>query len=156
MKLSPADILHLVENTCTKAERMDFLYAKEACFGDVPATMNYALSTVSVERARVGWGLEGERLRDVVGYLGFPSLSVGMGGAGVNLMPGGGGHGNGNGGELECDLVDEMIMFGVCDVKGREKFEGLKEIEADGVETGEWEGFCRMIGGETVIGDGEM
>ncbi|KAH6717607.1 hypothetical protein BKA61DRAFT_430400, partial [Leptodontidium sp. MPI-SDFR-AT-0119] len=52
MKLSPADILHLVENTSTKSERMDFLYAKEACFGDVPATMNYALSTVSVERAR--------------------------------------------------------------------------------------------------------
>jgi len=155
MKLSPADILHLVENTCTKAERMEFLYAKEACFGDVPATMNYALSTVSVERARVGWGMEGERLREAVGFLGFPSLSVGMGGAGVNVMPGGGGHGNGNGAELECDLVDEMVMFGVCDVKGRERFEGLREIEDDGVETGEWDMFCRMIGGETVIGEGE-
>ncbi|KAK0122433.1 hypothetical protein ONS95_010668 [Cadophora gregata] len=156
MKLSPADILHLVENTCTKAERMEFLYAKEACFGDVPATMNYALSTVSVERARVGWGLEGERLRDVVGHLGFPSFSLGMGLG----MPGGGvgvgGGGNGNDGELERDLVDEMVMFGICDVRGREVFSGMKEIEDDGVETGEWEGFCKMFGGgESVAGEGE-
>ncbi|KAL5326186.1 hypothetical protein ACEPPN_007324 [Leptodophora sp. 'Broadleaf-Isolate-01'] len=137
MKLSPADILHLVENTSTKSERMDFLYAKEACFGDVPATMNYALSTVSVERARRFWGLQGEELGRVVGYLTFPSLSPGVGvGTG-----GGGGEG-----VVERDFEDEMLMFGVCEVQGRERLGACEEIECDGVETGEWEGFCRMLG----------
>lgn len=38
MKLSPADLLHLVDNTSTKSERLEFLRQKEACFGDVPGT----------------------------------------------------------------------------------------------------------------------
>lgn len=130
MKLSPADILHLVENTSTKTERLDFLYAKEACFGDVPATMNYALSTVSVERAKVFWGLEGEELRTVSPYLQFPSL-------GPNPL------------DLETDLPEEGLAFGVCDgvMREGEAFRALESwVEGDAVQTGEWDGFCRMLG----------
>ncbi|KAI9053956.1 hypothetical protein LZ554_002900 [Drepanopeziza brunnea f. sp. 'monogermtubi'] len=135
MKLSPADILHLVENTTTKTERMDFLYAKEACFGDVPATMNYALSTVSVERARHFWGLEGEALKVVLPCLQFPSL-------GPNSLP------------LDKDLPDGSLVFGIVDCETRARFEAsrlLGGVEFDSVQTGEWGAFCRSIGIEEVV-----
>lgn len=128
MKLSPADLLHLVENTTTKTERLDFLYAKEACFGDVPATLNYALSTVSVERARYCWGLEGSKLRKALPNLQFPSLRP-------NLP------------EPESDFADENLMFGIVDVGGRDVLEGLEfHIAGDSVETGEWDRYCGQIG----------
>jgi hypothetical protein len=134
MKLSPADLLHLIENTSTKTERLDFLYAKEACFGDVPATLNYALSTVGVERARSGWGLEGKELKAVLPYLSFPSLRP------VPL-------------DVETDLSDSGIVFGIVDVKGREMLEVLEErMEGDGVSTGEWGGGS-AVGVQPVVVD---
>ncbi|KAK6583589.1 hypothetical protein PZA11_003319 [Diplocarpon coronariae] len=134
MKLSPADILHLVENTSTKTERRDFLFAKEACFGDVPATMNYALSTVSVERARYFWGLEGQLLLDVLPHLQFPSL-------GPTPLP------------LGRDLSEASLVFGVVDSGLRERFREVEDgIENDGVESGEWCIFCRRVGIESESG----
>lgn len=127
MKLSPADLLYLVENTSTKAERLDFLYAKEACFGDVPATMNYALSTVSLERARCGWGLEERSLRLVMPYVAFPSLRP--------TMP-----------KPDTDLVDDSLVFGVAD-PGREEIRKLGAcIANDGVRTGEYEKYFQQLG----------
>ncbi|KAL2066694.1 hypothetical protein VTL71DRAFT_2766 [Oculimacula yallundae] len=151
MKLSPADILHLVENTSTKTERLDFLYKMEACFGDVPATMNYALSTVSVERAGVGWGLKGEELKTVGPWIMLPSLR-GRVGTGVGM---------GGEEEEEEDLADADLRFGVCDaIMGVGTGMAIERIDSgidrDGVETGEWEGFCRMLGisaGEDVAGE---
>ncbi|KUJ09029.1 uncharacterized protein LY89DRAFT_788444 [Mollisia scopiformis] len=128
MKLSPADLLHLVENTTTKTERLDFLYAKEACFGDVPATLNYALSTVSVERARHCWGLEGPALKMLVPSLQFASLRP--------SLP-----------EPESDFGDDNLVFGIVDVVAREKLEVLEaHIACDAVETGEWDKYCGQIG----------
>ncbi|KAE8447292.1 hypothetical protein EG329_010850 [Mollisiaceae sp. DMI_Dod_QoI] len=128
MKLSPADLLHLVENTTTKTERLDFLYAKEACFGDVPATLNYALSTVSVERARHCWGLEGSVLKMLIPNLQFASLRP--------SVP-----------EPDSDFTDDNLVFGIVDVQGRENFKALEvHIAGDAIETGEWEKFCGQIG----------
>lgn len=135
MKLSPADMLHLVESTTTKTERMDFLFAKEACFGDVPATMNYALSTVSVERARHFWGLEGQALVEVLPHLQFPSL-------GPTPLP------------LDADLLDSSLVFGIVDCEARQRLETrrlLASIEGDGVETGEWGVFCDTMGVEAGV-----
>ncbi|PBP23814.1 F-box domain protein [Diplocarpon rosae] len=138
MKLSPADILHLVENTSTKTERMDFLFAKEACFGDVPATMNYALSTVSVERARYFWGLEGQLLLNILPHMQLPSL-------GPTPLP------------LERDLSEASLVFGVVDSGTREMLSEVEErIGSDGVESGEWGGFCRRFGIEAESGVEEM
>jgi len=128
LKLSPADLLHLVENTTTKTERLDFLYAKEACFGDVPATLNYALSTVSVERARHCWGLEGSALKVLVPSLQFASLRP--------SLP-----------EPETDFGDDNLVFGIVDVAARDKLEVLEgHIARDAVETGEWDKYCGQIG----------
>ncbi|KAF8861549.1 hypothetical protein BDZ45DRAFT_618452 [Acephala macrosclerotiorum] len=128
MKLSPADLLHLVENTTTKTERLDFLYAKEACFGDVPATLNYALSTVSVERARHCWGLEGSVLKKILPNLQFASLRP--------SLP-----------EPETDFADNNLVFGIVDVTERDNFEVLEvHIAGDSVETGEWDKYCGQIG----------
>jgi hypothetical protein len=125
MKLSPADLLHLYEHTSTKSERADFLCAQGVCFGDVPATMNYALSTVSVERARYFWGLEGE-MRKGIPSIQFPSLKPGR-------M------------KEEADLSDEELVFGIVELGGRGKLGELeKGLAGDGVETGEWESFCRL------------
>lgn len=136
MKLSPADILHLVENTSTKTERMDFLYAKEACFGDVPATMNYALSTVSVERARHFWGFDGPDMISIIPKLQFPSL-------GPTPLP------------LDEDLTDDNLMFGLVDIAGREAFASMeRSIENDGVDTGEWDKFCGQVPGMQAEGIG--
>ncbi|CZR53655.1 uncharacterized protein PAC_03535 [Phialocephala subalpina] len=128
MKLSPADLLHLVENTTTKTERLDFLYAKEACFGDVPATLNYALSTVSVERARHCWGLEGAALKRILPNLQYASLRP--------TLP-----------EPETDFVDDNLVFGIVDVTERDNVKALENhIAGDAVETGEWNKYCSQIG----------
>jgi len=128
MKLSPADLLHLVENTSTKSERLDFLCAKEACFGDVPATMNYALSTVSLERARYCWGLEDCVLRRVMPNISFPSLRP--------ILP-----------KPDMDLVDDSLVFGVVDVADREGVRHLGcHIADDGVQTGEYEKYFEQFG----------
>jgi hypothetical protein len=132
MKLSPADLLHLVENTSTKAERLDFLCAKEACFGDVPATLNYALSTVSLERARYCWGLDDRVLKRIIPYVSFPSLR--------HTMP-----------KTDVDLVDDSLIFGVVDVACREEIRHLGSgIATDGVRTGEYEKYFEQFGDSTT------
>ncbi|TAQ86403.1 hypothetical protein B7494_g5270 [Chlorociboria aeruginascens] len=50
LKYNPEDLLHLVENTSTKAERMDYLLAKGIVFADAPATLNAGLSCLASER----------------------------------------------------------------------------------------------------------
>lgn len=132
MKLSPEDLLHLVENTSTKAERLDFLCAKEACFGDVPATMNYALSTVSLERARYCWGLEERILKRVMPNVSFPSL--------LHTLP-----------KPDVDLVDESLVFGVVDIPSRGDLRRLGcFIADDGVRTGEYEKYFEQFGETTT------
>lgn len=127
MKLSPADLLHLYEHTSTKGERADFLCSQGVCFGDVPATMNYALSSITGERARLGFGVEASKLRSQISAIQFPSLKRSTGA----LI-----------GEEEKDLADEELVFGVVDLEGRKEFEALERIiERDGVESGEWEAF---------------
>ena len=127
MKLSPADLLHLYEHTSTKSERADFLCSQGVCFGDVPATMNYALSSIMGERARLGFGVEGSKLGRQISAIQFPSLKRSTGA----LF-----------GEEEKDLADEELVFGVVDLEGRKGFEALERIiERDGVESGEWEAF---------------
>ncbi|CZT48962.1 uncharacterized protein RSE6_09736 [Rhynchosporium secalis] len=162
MKLSPADLLHLVENTSTKIERLDFLYKMEACFGDVPATMNYALSTVSTERFNVAWGMSVKEIGVVGHWVHFPSLRSRIG------IPRGLHRGAVEIHGVEEDLADEGLRFGICDVVLREgeRFDrdelgrwGLG-IDFDGVETGEWEGWRRLAGLKGGVageadGDGE-
>ncbi|PMD17702.1 hypothetical protein NA56DRAFT_264416 [Hyaloscypha hepaticicola] len=131
MKLGPEDLLHLYEHTSTKSERADFLCAQGVCFGDVPATMNYALSSITVERERLGYGLDGSKLRSMISAIHYPSLrsSTGMS-VGSRLA------------EEEKDLPDEELVFGIVELPGRGKLEGLERvIERDGVQTGEWEAF---------------
>lgn len=118
MKLSPADLLHLIEKTTTKSERLQFLHAKEACLGDIPATLNYALSTVSVERARHHWGLEKDALSTLLPRLQFPSMRA---------CPA----------DPETDLEDQSLVFGIVDVAGREKLADVEKLVMnDGVESG--------------------
>jgi hypothetical protein len=132
MKLSPADLIHLYEHTSTKSERADFLCAQGVCFGDVPATMNYALSTVSVERARHYWGLEGD-LRRGIPRIQFPSLRPSP------LKE-------------ETDLSDEELVLGIVELKGRGSWVKLESrIASDGVETGEWESFCKLYEGSLGV-----
>ncbi|KAE9362746.1 hypothetical protein N431DRAFT_490238 [Stipitochalara longipes BDJ] len=128
MKLSPADLLHLYEHTSTKSERSDFLCAQGVCFGDVPATLNYALSSITNERARLGFGVDGSKLRIQIRAIQFPSLkSAGQGGFK---------------GEEEKDLSDEELLFGVVELPRRKTLEALERVvERDGVESGEWEAF---------------
>jgi hypothetical protein len=131
MKLGPEDLLHLYEHTSTKSERADFLCAQGVCFGDVPATMNYALSSITVERERLGYGLDGSKLRSMISAIQYPSLrsSTGMS-VGSRLA------------EEEKDLPDEELLFGIVELPGRGQLEGLERIiERDGVQTGEWEAF---------------
>jgi len=131
MKLSPADLLHLVDNTSTKTERLEFLCAKEACFGDVPATLNYALSTVSMERARYCWGLEPVILKKVMPHIALPSLR--------SAMP-----------KPDIDLVDDSLAFGIIDVAGKGDVRDLGSyIASDGVATGEYEKYFEQFG-ETI------
>jgi hypothetical protein len=66
MKLNPADLLHLVENTTTKSERAEFVFARGEWFADAPASMNVALSAVVQERDVKRGYEKGARL--------FPSL----------------------------------------------------------------------------------
>jgi hypothetical protein len=143
MKLSPADLLHLYEHTSTKSERADFLCAQGVCFGDVPATMNYALSSITVERARLGYHLETDTLRKQVEKIVFPSLRSGTGmGVGSRLA------------EEEKDLPDGELLFGIVELEGRKQFESLERVvEKDGVEGGEWEAF--VAGYEVGRGDEE-
>ncbi|KAN0110079.1 hypothetical protein V8E51_006466 [Hyaloscypha variabilis] len=127
MKLSPADLLHLYEHTSTKSERSDFLCAQGVCFGDVPATLNYALSSITNERARLGFGVEGSKLRSQLRAIQFPSLKSAQG-----VFKG----------EEERDLSDEELLFGVVELQGRKSLEALERVvERDGVESGEWEAF---------------
>jgi hypothetical protein len=131
MKLGPEDLLHLYEHTSTKSERADFLCAQGVCFGDVPATMNYALSSITVERERLGYGLDGSKLRSMISAIQYPSLrsSTGMS-VGSRLA------------EEEKDLPDEELVFGIVELPGRSQLESLERvIERDGVQTGEWEAF---------------
>ena len=131
MKLGPEDLLHLYEHTSTKSERADFLCAQGVCFGDVPATMNYALSSNTVERERLGYGLDGSKLRSMISAIQYPSLrsSTGMS-MGSRLA------------EEEKDLPDEELVFGIVELPGRGQLEVLERfIERDGVQTGEWEAF---------------
>jgi hypothetical protein len=131
MKLGPEDLLHLYEHTSTKSERADFLCAQGVCFGDVPATMNYALSSITVERERLGYGLDGSKLRSMISAIQYPSLrsSTGMS-VGSRLA------------EEEKDLPDEELVFGIVELSGRGQLESLERvIERDGVQTGEWEAF---------------
>jgi hypothetical protein len=131
MKLGPEDLLHLYEHTSTKSERADFLCAQGVCFGDVPATMNYALSSITVERERLGYGLDGSKLRSMISAIQYPSLrsSTGMS-MGSRLA------------EEEKDLPDEELVFGIVELPGRGQLEVLERfIERDGVQTGEWEAF---------------
>jgi hypothetical protein len=131
MKLGPEDLLHLYEHTSTKSERADFLCAQGVCFGDVPATMNYALSSITVERERLGYGLDGSKLRSMISAIQYPSLrsSTGMS-VGSRLA------------EEEKDLPDEELVFGIVQLPGRSQLESLERvIERDGVQTGEWEAF---------------
>jgi len=131
MKLSPADLLHLYEHTSTKSERSDFLCAQGVCFGDVPATLNYALSSITNERARLGFGVEGKELRSQIRAIQFPSLKAHQGAFK----------------EEERDLSDEELIFGIVELKGRKGFEALeKVVERDGVESGEWEAFVAVYG----------
>jgi hypothetical protein len=127
MKLSPADLLHLYEHTSTKSERSDFLCAQGVCFGDVPATLNYALSSITNERARLGFGVEGSKLRSQIRAIQFPSLKSAQG-----VFKG----------EEERDLSDEELLFGVVELQARKSLEALERVvERDGVESGEWEAF---------------
>jgi len=131
MKLGPEDLLHLYEHTSTKSERADFLCAQGVCFGDVPATMNYALSSITVERERLGYGLDGSKLRSMISAIQYPSLrsSTGMS-MGSRLA------------EEEKDLPDEELVFGIVELPGRGQLEVLERfIERDGVQTGEWVAF---------------
>ena len=50
MKLNPAELLHLVEKTSTKAERAEFIFAQGEWFADAPASLNVALGAVVSER----------------------------------------------------------------------------------------------------------
>lgn len=127
MKLSPADLIHLVEHTSTKTERYEFLQAKEACLGDVPATMNYALSTVSLERASYSWGLNARMLSKVMLNVCFPSLKAGT------TRP-------------DVDLVDDSLVFGIIDVAGKEEARSLGlSIAGDGVPSGEYEKYFEQF-----------
>jgi hypothetical protein len=131
MKLGPEDLLHLYEHTSTKSERADFLCAQGVCFGDVPATMNYALSSITVERERLGYGLDGSKLRSMISAIQYPSLrsSTGMS-VGSRLA------------EEEKDLPDEELVFGIVELPIRGQLEVLERvIERDGIQTGEWEAF---------------
>ncbi len=120
MKLSPADLLHLVDKTSTKPERADFLFAREACFGDVPATLNYALSTVTAERRRTSWGLQGKDLQYLLRFVLYPSIR-----SQLRI-------------DAEEDIADESLMFGIVDVKGRDNLEDLEAlIEDDGFQSGD-------------------
>jgi uncharacterized protein (DUF1810 family) len=128
MKLSPADLLHLYEHTSTKSERADFLCSQGVCFGDVPATMNYALSSIVTERARLGFGIEAAKYRTCISALQFPSLKRPTGA----LVS-----------EEERDLCDDELLFGVVELERRKGLEALERvIERDGVESGEWEAFA--------------
>jgi hypothetical protein len=123
MKLGPEDLLHLYEHTSTKSERADFLCAQGVCFGDVPATMNYALSSITVERERLGYGLDGSKLRRMISAIQYPSLrsSTGMS-VGSRLA------------EEEKDLPDEELVFGIVELPGRGQLESLERVvERDGV-----------------------
>lgn len=141
MKLSPADLLHLYENTSTKVERAEFLCAQGVCFGDVPATMNYALATVARERARYRWGLD-KRWginKEVVGLgneIQLPSLRLVRGN--LSLLEG----------AEEEDVPDEDMVFGVVELKGRAALKSLEDvIGGDSVETGEWESMRALYEG---------
>lgn len=131
MKLGPEDLLHLYEHTSTKSERADFLCAQGVCFGDVPATMNYALSSITGERERLVYGLDGSKLRSMISAIHYPSLrsSTGMS-VGSRLA------------EEEKDLPDEELVFGIVELPGRGQLEVLERIiEREGVQTGELEAF---------------
>lgn len=121
LKLSPADLLHLYENTTTKNERFEYLGSQGVCFGNVPATMNYAISIVARERAMYRWGLD-----DSLGFSGgeiqMPSLMHQR----VKLE--------------EEDVPDEELIFGVVELKARGALKDLEDVVGnDAVETGEWE-----------------
>lgn len=115
MKLSPRDLLHLIDKTSTKQERLDFLYAQGTHFRSSPATLNYGIAAISMERSI-------ERRRDPVfhsirGRLFFPSH--------IPAMP-------------NQDLQDENMMFGIIDVPGAEECTEFVEWYAnDGSKDGE-------------------
>lgn len=115
MKLSPRDILSLVDNTSTKQERLDFLFAQGTHFRSSPATLNYGIAAISMERSI-------ERRKDPVfhsvrGRLFFPSH--------IPPMP-------------NHDLQDENMMFGIIDVAGAEECTEFVEWYAnDGSKSGE-------------------
>ena len=140
MKLSPSDLLHLVENTSTKTERADFLFAREACFGDVPATLNYALSTVTMERASSCWGLKGKeqlcRVEELSRLICFPSLMM----RGVQARV-----------DIEEDIEDEKLVLGIVDTGGRkEMVRGLEGLIGRLGERDEEE--RRRESGEKLVG----
>jgi len=142
MKLSPADLLHLVESTNTKTERADFLFAKEACFGDVPATLNYALSTVTHERAIFEWGMAKEHSVYFNQNARFCSLKlVGR-----------------EGEDDEVDLIEGDLAYGIVDAEKEDNGLVVGEVErligSDGVGCGTWAGAMKRVYEETLAGTG--
>lgn len=145
LKLSPADLLHLVDRTSTKTERVAFLHAQGPHFRESPATLNYGIAAVSMER-----GIERRRdpvFRSVKGHLFFPSHIPAI---------------------LNTDLQEENMMFGIIDVAGAETCpEFLNWYGNDGSKTGElgkhcvgytgplWAGADLVIEDDTDIEDDE-
>lgn len=140
MKLSPADLLHLVENTNTKTERADFLFAKEACFGDVPATLNYALSSVTHERAVFDWFLSKEQSVFFNRRATLCSLKLVRGE---------------EEGE-EVDLIDGDLAYGIVDAEKEDESPLALEVEkamgSDGVSCGTWAGAVAKLPRDLVSG----
>jgi hypothetical protein len=120
MKFSPADLLNLIDKTSTKTERVDFLYAQGSHFREAPATLNYGIAAVSMERSI-------ERRKDPVfhsfkGSLFFPSH--------IPAVP-------------NADLQDENMMFGIIDVPGANACHEFQEWYGnDGSKTGELGKHC--------------
>ena len=125
MKLSPADLLHLVDNTTTKPERVDFLYAQGMHFRDAPSTLNHSIAAVSMERARER--LEDPMFHSVAGNLFFPSLMPAL---------------------TDSDVKDEDVMFGIVDVEGADMLEPFRVVYgSDASPTGELGKACSGLAG---------
>lgn len=130
MKLSPKDLLHLVDHTTTKQERLDFLYSQGQHFRSAPATLNYAIAAINMERSI-------ERRRDPVfhsvrGHLFFPSH--------IPAVP-------------NQDLQDDTMMFGIIDVPGAEECtEFVDWYGNDGSKDGELGALCAGYTGPLWVG----
>lgn len=136
-KLSPADILYLVENTSTKLERADFLNTQEAGFRWVPATLNYSITSTAFERMHERQN--NPAVRDVEGIVDGLYLPA--------AMPC----------TLNSDVDEAQLRFGIVDV-GCEKLGALREVyENDASMNGELAGNGIAHAAATVlwVGDDE-